>query len=165
MLSQLTRRFRSRADYLRTLGLTAQADADAVKKAYYRLAKLYHPDVNPSQADRFKAVKDAYEALSSPFTPEHSGDYDFGRGSAHRSPHNQPPPSGSSYHKSKTAGERTARSNSASEFGSAQRARSEREKTARGNSDWQFESSNDRPRAERVRTADSFTTGDWFYLT
>lgn len=163
MLSQLTRRFRSRADYLRTLGLTAQADSEAVKKAYYRLAKLYHPDVNPSQADRFKAVKDAYESLRS-LPPEHSGENDFGRGFDHRG--NQPPPSGSSYHKSRSEGERTAQSNSGWEYGSAyHRPRSQREKTTRSYSAWQSESSDDKPRAEQVKTTSSYTAWERLYLT
>ncbi|GAB4452758.1 MAG: molecular chaperone DnaJ [Armatimonadaceae bacterium] len=54
-------------DYYEVLGLTREASPDEVKKAYRRLARQYHPDVNPGDAEaenRFKEVAEAYEVLS-----------------------------------------------------------------------------------------------------
>jgi molecular chaperone DnaJ len=50
------------------LGVARDADADALKKAYRRLARQYHPDVNPDPdaQDRFKEISMAYEVLSDP---------------------------------------------------------------------------------------------------
>ena len=55
-------------DLYALLGVTQDADADTIKKAYRRLARQLHPDVNPDPEtqERFKEVSRAYEILSDP---------------------------------------------------------------------------------------------------
>ncbi len=54
-------------DYYETLSVPRTADADEIRKAYRRLARKYHPDLNPGDKaaeDRFKKVQEAYDILS-----------------------------------------------------------------------------------------------------
>ena len=56
-------------DYYEVLGLDKSADDSAIKKAYRQLAKKYHPDMNPGDAEaeaKFKEVNEAYAVLSDP---------------------------------------------------------------------------------------------------
>ena len=56
-------------DYYETLGIPRKASADDVRKAYKKLARKFHPDVNPgdkSAEDRFKNVQEAYDILGDP---------------------------------------------------------------------------------------------------
>ncbi|MCA9573596.1 MAG: DnaJ domain-containing protein, partial [Myxococcales bacterium] len=55
-------------DLYAILDVPRDADADTIKKAYRRLARQLHPDVNPDPAtqERFKEVTMAYEVLSDP---------------------------------------------------------------------------------------------------
>jgi molecular chaperone DnaJ len=54
-------------DYYNILGIKKDAKADEIKKAYRRLARKHHPDVNPNDKaseDKFKEVQEAYDILS-----------------------------------------------------------------------------------------------------
>lgn len=56
-------------DYYKILGVDKTASADAIKKAYRKLARKYHPDVNPGDKEaekKFKEINEANEVLSNP---------------------------------------------------------------------------------------------------
>jgi len=65
------------ADLYETLGVDRDASFDDIKKAYRKLARSYHPDVNPDpkMVDRFKEITAAYEVLSD---PDKRQNYDLG---------------------------------------------------------------------------------------
>jgi DnaJ-class molecular chaperone len=59
----------ARRDLYEVLGVPRDADAAAIKKAYRKLARELHPDVNPGDSaaeERFKEVSEAYSVLSDP---------------------------------------------------------------------------------------------------
>ena len=72
-------------DYYEVLGVDRNADADAIKKAYRKLAIKYHPDKNPGDKaaeEKFKEAAEAYDVLSN---PEKRRKYDqFGHSMARR---------------------------------------------------------------------------------
>ncbi|MCL5057081.1 MAG: molecular chaperone DnaJ [Actinobacteria bacterium] len=74
----------SKRDYYEVLGVSREASADDIKKAYRKLARQYHPDANPDNKkyseEKFKEIAEAYEVLSD---PEKRAGYDrFGHAGA-----------------------------------------------------------------------------------
>lgn len=56
-------------DYYQSLGVKRDASAEDIRKAYRRLARKYHPDLNPGDKaaeERFKEIQEAYDVLSEP---------------------------------------------------------------------------------------------------
>jgi curved DNA-binding protein len=79
-------------DYYKVLGVAREASAEEIQKAYRRLARKFHPDVNKDTAaeGRFKEVAEAYEVLKD---PEKRAKYDrFGAAWKAREQGGQPPP-------------------------------------------------------------------------
>jgi molecular chaperone DnaJ len=67
-------------DYYKTLGVSKEADADEIRKAYRRLARKHHPDLNPGDKaaeDRFKTVQEAYDILNDPKKRQMYDQYGF----------------------------------------------------------------------------------------
>src|SRR6202047_881565 len=59
----------AKEDFYKILGVKRDAKPEEIKKAYRRLARKYHPDVNPgdkSAEDRFKQMSEAFDILSDP---------------------------------------------------------------------------------------------------
>jgi curved DNA-binding protein len=59
-------------DFYSILGVSRDASADDIQRAYRKLARQYHPDVNkdPGAEERFKQISEAYDVLSDPKTRE-----------------------------------------------------------------------------------------------
>jgi curved DNA-binding protein len=57
-------------DFYQVLGVPRDADQEQIQRAYRKLARAYHPDVNsdPGAEDRFKEISEAYDVLSDPQT-------------------------------------------------------------------------------------------------
>src|SRR2546426_8414875 len=56
-------------DYYKTLNVSRGASTEDIKKAFRKLARKYHPDVNPGDKkaeEKFKEINEAYEVLSDP---------------------------------------------------------------------------------------------------
>ena len=54
-------------DYYQILGVARGVDAKEIKKAYRKLARQYHPDINPNSKEseaKFKEINEAYQVLS-----------------------------------------------------------------------------------------------------
>ena len=66
----------TKRDYYEVLGVDKNADDAALKKAYRALAKKYHPDVNPGDAEAEKKFKEASEAYAILSDPEKRRQYD-----------------------------------------------------------------------------------------
>ena len=58
-------------DYYRILGVERSADEKAIKSAYRKMARKYHPDVAKGKdaGERFREITEAYEVLSDPENP------------------------------------------------------------------------------------------------
>lgn len=70
----------AQTDYYKTLGVDRSASAEEIRKAYRRLARKYHPDLNPGDKaaeERFKTVQEAYDVLSDPKKRQMFDQYGF----------------------------------------------------------------------------------------
>jgi molecular chaperone DnaJ len=67
-----------RKDYYESLGVDRDCSQAEIKTAYRKLARKYHPDVNPgdlSAANKFKEIKEAYDVLKNPLTRDRYDQY------------------------------------------------------------------------------------------
>src|SRR6266850_8362305 len=67
-------------DYYETLKVDRKASQDDIRKSYRRLARKYHPDLNPGDKaaeDRFKKLQEAYDVLSDPKKRQMYDQYGF----------------------------------------------------------------------------------------
>src|SRR5579871_5531656 len=67
-------------DYYEALGVGKKASAAEIKKSYRRLARKFHPDVNPNDRgaeERFKRIQEAYDVLSDPKKKQMYDQYGF----------------------------------------------------------------------------------------
>src|SRR6266498_3425971 len=67
-------------DYYETLSVPRTAKADDIRKSYRKLARKYHPDLNPgdkSAEEHFKKVQEAYDVLSDPKKRQMYDQYGF----------------------------------------------------------------------------------------
>jgi molecular chaperone DnaJ len=79
-------------DPYKTLGVDRQADKAKIKKAYFNLAKKYHPDSNkdPKAKDKYVEVQEAYEILKDPSKKEQFDTYGANAFDANGNPQNNP---------------------------------------------------------------------------
>ena len=71
---------KQKQDYYKTLGVKRGASEEDIRKAYRRLARKYHPDVNPGDKtaeERFKEVQDAHDVLKDPKKRQMYDQYGF----------------------------------------------------------------------------------------
>lgn len=107
-------------DYYKVLGLGKQATEQEIKKAYRKLARKYHPDLNPNDAStkiRFQQVNEANEVLSDPINRKKYDQYGKDWKMAEEARQHKQQPRGSNHHQWQGgAGERTSQDFSDQDF-------------------------------------------------
>lgn len=86
-------------DYYQALGVPRKAKQEEIRRAYRRLARKYHPDLNPGDKaaeERFKRIQEAYDVLSDPKKKQMYDQWGFYSASGHpgAEPHAQGPEMG-----------------------------------------------------------------------